>query len=93
MLPTARWKLRLEIRQGYESRIRTLEDSLKIQRAMAGELLDEGNLEAVASMHLTLIQDEEEVENVKAKLELLNDDACFEKVFDEQTQAGYDDDR
>lgn len=93
MLPTARWRLRQEIRQGYEERIRTLEDNLKTQRAMAGEFLDDGNLEAAASMHLTLIQDEEELGRVKDKLLLLNDDACFEKVFNEQTKTGDEDDR
>lgn len=84
MLPTARWKLRNTLRQEYAERISYLEGNLKIQRKMAGEFLDNRDLEAVSSMHLTIIQDEQEIENLTIKLDLLNDDSCFEKLFKER---------
>jgi len=84
MLPTARWKLRNTLRQEYAERISYLEGNLQIQRKMAGEFLDNRDLEAVSSMHLTIIQDEQEIENLTTKLELLNDDSCFESLFKER---------
>lgn len=84
MLPTSRWKLRNTLRQMCVERIAYFEGNLKIQRAMAGEFLDEQDFEAVSSMHLTIIQDEEEIEKLKEKLDFLNDDSCFEKLCQEQ---------
>lgn len=83
MLPTSRLKLRNTLRQMYTERISYFEGNLKIQRVMAGEFLDARDLSGVAAMHLTIIQDEEEIENLKIKLDLLNDNACFEQLFKE----------
>jgi hypothetical protein len=77
----------------YTDRIAYIEDSLKTQRRMAGEFLDEGDLEAVSAMHLIILQDEEEIGELQEKLDLLNDDACFEKVFNEQKKTRDEDDR
>lgn len=85
--------MRIQLRQMYTDRIAYIEDGLKTQRQMAGEFLDAGDLEAVSAMHLTIIQDEEEIEGLQEKLDLLNDDSCFEKVFNEQKKTCDEDDR
>ena len=92
MLPTSKWKLRHTMRKMYEERIVYVEENLKIQRAMAGEFLDARDYEAVASLHLIIIQDEEVVAGLQAKLDLLNDDSCFDKAYNEQTETRDEDD-
>jgi hypothetical protein len=87
MLPTSRWKLRIQLRQIYSDRIVYLEDGLKKQREMASEFLDSQDLSALSALHLTIIQDEEEIVGLKEKLDLLNDDAFFENVFNEQKES------
>jgi len=93
MLPTSRWKLKHTLQKKYADQIECLEGNLKTQRRMAGEFIDLQDFAAVASLHLIIDQDEQEIESLRAKLDLLNDDSYFEKVLNEQAETRDEDDR
>lgn len=80
------------LRKAYEERIASLEDDLRSHRKMAGEFIDAKKFEALSSVHLLIEADEREVDSLKAKLDLVNDNSEFGKAYHEQTQAGDEDD-
>ena len=80
MLPTSRWKLRQTLLKVYASKISHLEENIRYAQTMVSELIDLSDYEAAASLQVVIARDEQTLDDLKEKLELVRDEESFKEI-------------
>ncbi len=86
--PTSRWKFRQTLRKMYEERLSYVNENIKSQMAMLGSFIDLKDYKAAVSVQLIVHQDQSEIADLQNKLDLVNDDSCFNQLFIEGSTYG-----